>query len=132
MSYILAPVGGVAVLAALVSGGAMTGADLAHPFWQARASVTGGAIGAVLAIGLVWLAARRPGSLRIVSAGALLALPASLAVTWRAARTFIDSADFEPLAGRVWFLGYHAVAALVVLGAALAIIALRRRVVRRA
>ena len=130
MTFILALAGGVAVLAALVSGGTMEAAELAHPFWQTRATLAGGGAGVLLAAGALWLDRRRPGAGRAMIAGAILALMGALWVTWRAARAFITAAEFEPVAGQVWFLGYHAVAALVVLSVALAVARLRDAVRR--
>jgi len=132
MTLFLALLGGMAALAALVSGGAMAAADLAHPFWQTQATLNGGGAGVILAAALLWLSRGRPGAGRAMAAGAGLSLAAALWVTWRAARIFISSAEFEPMAGRVWFLGYHAVAALVVLTVAMTIGQLRRDFVRRA
>jgi len=121
MKTVLPPAAGAVVLALLWSSGAMATADLAHPFWQTRATMAGGFAGAAIALGLAWFAGRRERVSRGLPAAGAVALAAALLVTWRAARIFIDSADFQPLAGKVWFLGYHVLAALVVITVALAV-----------
>lgn len=127
MRIVLPPIAGVAVLALLWLSGAMAAADLAHPFWQTRATLAGGGAGAAVALGLLALAGRRGRRLRVLLATALIGLAAAGLVTWRAARVFIDSPDFEPLAGKLWFLGYHTLAALIVIAIALALAARRHR-----
>jgi len=115
MRIILSCLVGLAVLAVLALSGAMTATDLAHPFWLMSASQASGAGGVVLAAGLLWLQGSRAGLAKVLGWAALVLLPLSALVTWRAARVFIDSADFQPLAGKLWFLGYHALAGLIVL-----------------
>jgi hypothetical protein len=119
MRLALPPVFGAALLAVLWLSGAMSAADLAHPYWQTRGTLTGGAAGMVAALALLAVARGRARRLRVLLVTGLAALGVALVVTWRAARTFIESADFEPLAGKVWFLGYHALAALIVVAVAL-------------
>lgn len=127
MSKLLPSLLGLAMLALLVIVGLFSATELAHPFWQTRAALTGGLAGAVLAFTLTWLSETRPGLARTLGAALGLALSVAIFVTWRAARTFIDSADYEPMAGQVWFLGFHVMAALIVaLVAMLAVVILRR------
>ena len=124
MPILLSCLSGCAVLAALVLSGAFAAIEFSHPFWQMRASLTGGAVGAILAAGLLWLIRRKPSLSRVMGSAVGVALGVAGFVTWRAARKFIDSDDFEPLAGQIWFLGYHISAALIV--AFVALIAIRR------
>lgn len=126
MPILIACISGLGLLAALVFSGAMALADLSHPFWQTKASVTGGLIGCILAAGLSWITGMRRRMARRSATVFALVLIAALLVTWRAARRFIDSADYEPLAGQVWFYGYHLLCAMIVATVALQIISLRR------
>lgn len=122
MPIILSCLSGIAVLALLVISGGMAASDLAHPFWVQKASVIGAVAGGTLSAALLWLVARKPGMKSAVTSGVALALIAIVLMTWRAARKFIDSADFEPVAGKLWYLGYHMLAALIVAFAALLVI----------
>lgn len=103
----------LALLALAQMTGLIRALDLAHPFWALKATLIGAGIGGLLAAGLFWL------DRRALSAIAAIGFLVALITTWRAARIFIDSADYEPLAGKVWFLGYHVTAALFVAVAAL-------------
>ena len=125
MNTIISPLAGAVILGLLVLSGAMAAADLAHPFWQGRATLAGGGAGMVIAALAAWPAGRRGRLLRGLRVTALIALVVALLVTWRAARVFIDSADYQPLAGTVWFFGYHALAALIVIAVALAVAGVR-------
>lgn len=127
MPLLIACASGVAVLAVLVVSGVMASADLSHPFWQTKASVTGALIGAALGAGLIWITNASGRASRYIAAVLGLCLAVALGVTWRAARIFIDSAAFEPVAGQVWFFGYHALCALIVAVVALLITAWRWR-----
>ncbi|MFK7938322.1 MAG: hypothetical protein AB8B82_03015 [Roseovarius sp.] len=126
MTLLIACSVGVAVLAALVLSGGMAALDLAHPFWQTKASITGALVGCVLSAGLIWITEAQRRYARTVAMGVGVLLAGVGFVTWRAARTFIDSAEYEPTAGQIWFFGYHALTALVVLFVAMTVIALRR------
>jgi len=91
--------------------GVMSKLNLSHPFWETKATLVGAAIGLVLAFGIVALRGRAGCFVNGVLFAALLL---SFAVTWRAARFFINSPDYEPLAGQIWFFGYHAFVATLV------------------
>ncbi len=114
MRILFACLSGVAVLAVLVLSGLMAMAELTHPFWQTRASLTGGMVGAMLGGGLLWVAGGKPTLARTMAWSMGMSLAVVLFITWRAARIFITSADFEAAAGQLWFLGYHLVAATLV------------------
>lgn len=94
--------------------GVIKSQNLSHPFWHVQATMIGAGIGVVLTVGLCWLGGVAPGAATILRRLAVLGLPVALAVTWYAARYFINSADYEPLAGKVWYLGYHLSVALFV------------------
>ncbi len=114
MRILFACLCGVAVLAVLVLTGLLATVDLTHPFWQTRASLTGGMVGVMLGGGLLWITGSKPALARTMAWSMSMALAAVLFITWRAAQTFINSADFEAAAGELWFLGYHLVAATLV------------------
>ncbi len=126
MRIAIACLAGVITLAALVLSGAIAAADLSHPFWQIRASLTGGLIGALFGGGLIWITGTSDHHARTFAIALGLALLATLYVTWSAARMFIDSANYEPAAGQMWFIGYHIVCALIVAVVALLVIAITR------
>ena len=119
MTNLIALLAGLVVLAALHVTGSIQTWDLSHPFWHLRATLTGAGAAVILTLGLFWTGARWPRIATGLTAGLVIALPVAAYVTWRAARTFIDSADFEPAAGQVWFMGYHVTAALIVICTAL-------------
>lgn len=76
--------------------------------WYGKATLIGGAIGIILALGANRL---NKNTLNM----ALIALFAiTVTVTYYYARIFIDSADFEPTAGFAWYIGYHIGVALFV------------------
>lgn len=108
----------VGLMALLHVAGTMQALNLSHPFWHAKATLIGTGAGLVLTVGLCWLGGVAPGPARMLEVLSLIALPVALAVTWYAARIFINSADYEPFAGKVWFLGYHALVALLVVAVA--------------
>ncbi len=76
--------------------------------------MTGAAIGLALTVAICWIGAHAPGPTRAVKLLMFIAFPVALIVTLYAARTFINSADYEPLAGKIWFFGYQATVALFV------------------
>ncbi|PCI86416.1 MAG: hypothetical protein COB24_09630 [Hyphomicrobiales bacterium] len=76
--------------------------------WYGKATLIGGAGGIILALAAYWF---NKNSLNITLI-ALFAITA--AITYYYARIFIDSADFEPTAGFVWYIGYHIGAALFI------------------
>lgn len=94
--------------------GVIKSQNLSHPFWHVQATMIGAGIGVVLTVGLCWLGGVAPGAATFLRRLAVLGLPVALAVTWYAARYFINSADYEPLAGKVWYLGYHLSVALFI------------------
>ena len=55
-----------------------------------------------------------PGLSRVLKLLMWIGFPVALITTLYAARTFINSADYEPLAGKIWFFGYHATVAFFV------------------
>ena len=126
MPILFACATGVAVLTVLVLTGAMAAMDLSHPFWQTRASLIGGGVGLLVAAALLWIMRFRHGLLRHMVSGAALALSVVVYFTWRSARIFIDSADYEAAAGQMWFLGYHMTCALLVAFVALLVASLKR------
>ncbi len=117
---------GIASLAALVLSGAIAAADLSHPFWQTRASLTGGLIGTLFSGGLIWITGASGHHARTIAIALGVALLAILYVTWSAARMFIDSANYEPAAGQMWFVGYHISSALIVAVVAMLVVAFTR------
>ncbi|MFD1160673.1 hypothetical protein [Roseovarius aestuarii] len=89
--------------------------DLSHPFWHVQATMIGAGLGVALTVGLCWLGGRAPGLAKLLRRLCILGLLVALGVTLYAARYFINSADYEPVAGRIWYLGYHATVALFVM-----------------
>lgn len=94
--------------------GVITSHGLSHPFWHVQATMVGAGIGVAFTVGLCWLGGRSPGGARVLRWLCVLGLPLCLGVTWYAARYFINPAEYEPVAGQVWYLGYHATVALFV------------------
>ncbi len=115
MTQVIALLAGLVGLAALHVTGLIQAWDLSHPFWHLRATLTGAAGAVVVGLAVFWITGRWPRLGTGLTILLVVALPVAAYVTWRAARVFIDSADFEPAAGQVWFMGYHATAALIVL-----------------
>lgn len=119
---LLLPAGTAAALIAATLLGA-TEALGAHPFWAAETGAIGAACGAAAFVGLR-AAGVRPGAILVVGGAALIA--SGLAVHFGKA-AFVASLAENALAGRVWFLGWVAVAAAACLALAGALAhALRR------
>ncbi len=107
-------VGALALIVVLNQVGLIARFNLSHPFWHVDATVLGASIGLGLAIVLFLLRSRsRVNAWRLGFVFAIVLLAAIFA-TWRAGNVFINSDNFEPLAGQVWFFGYHAMVALFV------------------
>lgn len=123
MRIAFACLSGAAVLAFLVLTGLLSAAQLTHPFWQTRASLTGGVVGVMLGGGLLWMTDSKPALARTMAWSMGMALAVVVFITWRAARTFITSAEFEAAAGELWYLGYHLVAAFLVALVAMVVVA---------
>ena len=104
--YIL---GALAVVAALHYAGLLDKTNLTHPFWRRNATLFGSLTGAFLAGGMFWVGWHKPRlgrAIGVVFGGIfLIALP----ITLYAAKVFIDSADFERLAGNIWHKGAYTV-----------------------
>ena len=94
--------------------GVIKSQNLSHPYWHIQATMIGAAIGVALTVGLCWLGGAAPRLARVLRWVAILDLPVALGVTWWAAQTFINAADYDPIAGKIWHLGYHAFVALLV------------------
>ena len=122
MPILLACLGGAVVLGVLVISGAMEALELAHPFWQTRASVIGGLGGVALGAGLMWITGKRPDWTRTVAGSVALALCAAIYITRAAGRRFIQAEDFDAAAGQLWYLGYHMSAALTLAFVALLVV----------
>ena len=106
--------GSLLVLAILSFTGIFADYSLSHPFWQSKATLVGGAIGIVLTLILFWVFNRWQSVSSMFSMLAGIMFVASIFTTWYFARVFIDSAVFEPLAGKIWFFGFHVLVALFV------------------
>lgn len=118
MIRIIALVAALGLVFILHLSGVIKSQNLSHPFWHVQATMTGAGIGVVLTVGLCWLGGRAPGTAKLLRRLAVIGLPVALAVTWYAARYFINSADYEPVAGQFWYFGYHLSVALFVTVAA--------------
>lgn len=111
----------IAIVAIFHATDVILAAELSHPFWHNRATLVGAGFGVLLAIALLWL------QNRIVTGLTVIGFLVSILTVWRAAAVFINSADYEPLAGRIWFFGYHATIALFVALAAVGIYSILER-----
>ena len=94
--------------------GVIKAQNLSHPFWHVKATMIGAGVGVVLTVGLCWLGSAAPGAAKLLRRLAVIGLPVALGVTWYAARYFINSDDYEPVAGKFWYFGYHVSVALFV------------------
>lgn len=106
--------GSLLILAILSSTGTFAKYSLSHPFWETKATLIGGAIGIAITLLLFWVINRWQSVSSMLSILVGLLFAASIFTTWYYARIFIDSAVFEPLAGKIWFFGFHVLAALFV------------------
>ena len=114
MSKSLSLVAALFLLVVLHATGLVAVSNLSHPFWHVKATLVGGTIGVAMTIFLFWLTDRRPGIARDLIIVMAVAFPVGLFITWYSARIFIESADFEWLAGQVWHKGYQTLVALFV------------------
>lgn len=113
--------GSLLILTVLSVTGIFADYSLSHPFWQTKATLIGGAIGVAITLLLFWVFNRwkSVSSMLSILVGILFAV--SIFTTWYFARVFIDSAVFEPLAGKIWFFGFHVLVALFVPAIALTV-----------
>lgn len=114
MKNLISLAGSLLILAILSGTGIFADYSLSHPFWQTKATLVGGAIGIAIALLLFWAFNRWQSTSSMLSILVGLLFAASIFTTWYFARIFIDSAVFEPLAGKIWFFGYHVLVALFV------------------
>jgi len=114
MSKILSVAAALFLLAMLHVTGLVTVSNLSHPYWHVKATLVGDTIGVVVTIFLFWLIEHRPALVRVVIIVMAVAFPICLFITWYSAHIFIQSADFEALAGQVWHKGYQILVALFV------------------
>lgn len=82
--------------------------------WYGKATLIGGAIGIIITLGAQWLGNKNPVMKKWLPILLTFDFLMALGVTYYFARIFIDSADFEPTAGYVWYIGYHIGVALFV------------------
>ena len=85
-----------------------------HPFWNIKATLIGGAIGLAILVIIYLLEIRYPAASRLLFTLVGILLVISIAITWNYASIFVNSADFEALAGKVWFFGYIVTMAMLV------------------
>ena len=109
MIRIIALVVALGLVFVLHLSGVIKSQNLSHPFWHVQATMIGAGIGVLLTVGLCWLGGVMPGLARGLRWLCIVGLPVSLAVTLWAANAFINAEDYDPVAGKLWFLGYHAV-----------------------
>lgn len=82
--------------------------------WYGKATLIGGIIGVILTLGLNWLNTKNPIFAKWAPMLIITDFLMAVGFTYYFARIFIDSADFEPQAGFIWYIGYHIAVALFV------------------
>jgi hypothetical protein len=115
----------LAVVAGLHFSGALSGFNLTHPVWRDNATLFGSLGGAVLSALLFWACAAKPRLGRWLEGLVLLAFFGALAVTLLSARSFINAAEFDPVAINLWHKGSYAVFATFVPSVAMRLAKLR-------
>ena len=110
---------GLAILALLNVLGVVAALDLAHPYWHMRATLTGAGIGLAVLLIVFWLVDNLRPLAFLLGYLMILALPVALITTFFAARSFINAEDYLYTASRIWFIGYHVSATLLVVVPAL-------------
>lgn len=113
------------VVAALHFSGALAGFNLTHPVWRDNATLYGSFGGAVLSAFLFWVCAAKPRLGRWLEGLVMLGFAGATALTLLSARTFINAADFDPVAIGLWHKGSYAVFATFVPGLAALLAKLR-------
>lgn len=114
MIRIIALVVALGLVLVLHLSGVIKAQELSHPFWHVQATMIGAGIGVALTVGLCWLGGLTPGLARALRWLCILGLPVVLILTWWAAQTFINAEEYDPVAGKIWYLGYHGLVALFV------------------
>lgn len=82
--------------------------------WYGKATLIGGAVGIIIALAVQWLSGRNPVLAKWLPILLFTDFLIVSGITYYFARIFIDSADFEPTAGFVWYIGYHIGVALFI------------------
>lgn len=82
--------------------------------WFPQATLIGGVIGIVITLGLTWVMSKNPVMAKWLPILIITDFLVAVGFTYYFARIFIDSADFEPTAGFVWYIGYHIAVALFI------------------
>ena len=114
MKNLISLAGALLLLAILQMFGLFSKYSLSHPFWEMRATLVGGGIGVVLSLILLYAFARWRPVFPMLTMLVSVLFVICISVTWYFARVFINSEVFEPLAGKIWFFGFHGLVALFV------------------
>ncbi len=114
MKNLISLAGALLLLAILQMFGLFSKYSLSHPFWEMKATITGAGIGVVISLILLYASARWRSIFPMLTTLVSVLLVICIAVTWYFARVFINSEVFEPLAGKIWFFGFHGLVALFV------------------
>ena len=99
----------LAVVAGLYYSGLLASINLLHPFWGFNATLFGSLLGVAVGGLLLWVKAHIPGVAPALRLGSSLIFLVALGVSLYAARVFIESPDFEPLAANIWHKGAYIV-----------------------
>lgn len=86
--------------------------------WFSKATLIGGLVGSILVLFIIWLKFSKPVFSKLLETFLVTDFFITVGITYYFARIFIDSADFEPTAGFVWYIGYHIGVALFIVTAA--------------
>ena len=115
MKNLISLAGALLLLALMQLSGMFSKFSLSHPFWETKATLIGAGIGIAIAL-VLFIAIKRSRSIMpMLTTLVMVLLVICTGVTWYFARVFINSEVFEPLAGKIWFFGYHGLVALFVL-----------------
>lgn len=92
-----------------------------HPYWHNNAYIIGAGISTAIVVILFVVEKYKASIFRMLSYLAFVGMIISVAVAWHYAAIFVNSANFEASAGKIWYVSYHVFLAMFVPVIAIAI-----------
>lgn len=92
-----------------------------HPYWHEKAHLFSAGIGIVIVVFLYVVEKYKAAAFKMLSYLIFAGMIISLAISWYYASIFVNSANFEASAGKIWYVSYHVFLAMFVPVVAIAV-----------
>lgn len=114
MRYVISIAGSLAALFLLQVAVSTFKPVVFHPYWHDKAHLIGAGTGVAIVVFLYVLEKYRVSIFKILNYLIFAGMIISLFIAWYYASIFVNSANFEASAGKIWYVSYHVFLAMFV------------------